>query len=190
MIFKIMSNALVSGNFPKIWKQARVKLIEKPSKLPDNSPAFRPICLLNSYGKLLEKLIDERLNREIEEKGLLSDSQYGFRRGKSTVDAVQAVLRIARNELSQKGKRRNLCLLITLDIKNAFNSANWAEIIKELKVKNVSSYLIRIIQSYLHDREITEEDFEKHDCWGATRIHIGAYTVEPPIQRGSGVTPT
>ncbi|KAL1464107.1 hypothetical protein WDU94_003785 [Cyamophila willieti] len=46
------------------------------------------------------------------------------------------------------------CLLITLDIKNAFNSASWTQIIESLKAKNISPYMIRLLMSYFNSRNI------------------------------------
>nr|CAI5839715.1 unnamed protein product [Callosobruchus analis] len=43
--------------FPPIWKQARLVLLPKGSKSLDVATAFRPLCLLNTLGKLYECLI-------------------------------------------------------------------------------------------------------------------------------------
>ena len=47
-----------------------------------------------------------------------------------------------------------MCLLLSLDIQNAFNSTSWDHIIEELERKNFSKPLVKIIQSYLSDRSI------------------------------------
>ncbi|XP_015124582.1 restin homolog [Diachasma alloeum] len=61
------------------------------------------------------------------------------------------VVNTARDTIS--GKRwlngtKKYCLVITLDIKNAFNSAKWDRIIEALSKCNVPRYLQRIIGSY------------------------------------------
>lgn len=50
-------------------------------------------------------------------------------------------------------QNRKQCLLVTIDVKNAFNSAPWEGIVKALK-KNISPYLIRMITSYFTKREL------------------------------------
>jgi hypothetical protein len=58
--------------------------------------AYRPICLLDEIGKLFERVIAARLEAHI--SGRIPgwhDSQYGFRRGRSTVDAVKRVISMA-----------------------------------------------------------------------------------------------
>lgn len=61
---------------------------------------------------------------------------------------------IARNERNKSRRKRGLCLLITLDIKNAFNSASWTQIMDSLHAKNISPYMIRLFMSYFSSRNI------------------------------------
>lgn len=46
-------------------------------------------------------------------------------------------------------KKWKFCILIILDIKNAFNTAKWEGIKEDLKKKGISPYLTNIIASYL-----------------------------------------
>ncbi|KAB0790522.1 hypothetical protein PPYR_15080, partial [Photinus pyralis] len=69
------------GVFPKPWKVARLVLAEKSRADPAGEPKYRPICLLDVYGKLYERLIGARLSADVEASGGLHDRQYGFRRG-------------------------------------------------------------------------------------------------------------
>lgn len=62
-----------------------------------NAGSFRPLCLLNTLSKLYEALIRLRLEGEIEEKGGLAEQQYGFRKGRSTTQAMQVVRDAAKN---------------------------------------------------------------------------------------------
>lgn len=80
--------------FPNDWKVSRSVLLKKPDKPPESLTSFRPICLLNTIGKLLERIIANRLYDFIESNQLLSRYQFGFRRGCSTVDAIKRVVDI------------------------------------------------------------------------------------------------
>jgi len=51
-----------------------------------------------------------------------------------------------------KGGTKKYCLLVTLDIKNAFNTANWTRIIQALRRLRIPEYLTRIVDSYLGER--------------------------------------
>ena len=78
-------------------------------------------------GKLPKKLVRPRLQTAIIAAGDLSERQYGLRTGRSTVHAIQEVVRAARNEERGNHSSRPVCLLVALDVKNAFNSVRWVE---------------------------------------------------------------
>ncbi|KAG5897658.1 hypothetical protein JTB14_024487 [Gonioctena quinquepunctata] len=46
------------------------------------------MCLLDSLGKMAEHIIKHRLEQELEDKNGLSRRQFGFRRRRSTIDAL------------------------------------------------------------------------------------------------------
>lgn len=114
--------------------------------------------MLNEGGKLYERLINNRLKKEIERTGGLADFQFGFRKGRSTVDALCRVKEIAQFANSGALQRREYCLLITVDVKNAFNSVPWRRIVRALDRKRVNPHLISVIKSYLSDRAVLVGD--------------------------------
>lgn len=71
------------------------------------------------------------------------------------------------------------CAIFTLDIKNAFNSANWSEVIKALQKIGVPGYLLRIIGSYLSERVLKYE----------TKDGLKAYAVTGGVPQGSVLCP-
>ncbi|XP_011883615.1 PREDICTED: uncharacterized protein LOC105570779, partial [Vollenhovia emeryi] len=57
---------LRARRFPGDWKKSNLVLIPKPGK-PANTPgAYRPICLLNEVGKILERILVARLSGHLE----------------------------------------------------------------------------------------------------------------------------
>ncbi|GBP70549.1 Putative 115 kDa protein in type-1 retrotransposable element R1DM [Eumeta japonica] len=59
-----------------------------------------------------------------------------------------------------KGRTKKYCLVTTLDIRNAFNSANWDCIMRALEEKNITKYLCRVVESYFTNR-VLKYDTEK-----------------------------
>lgn len=53
--------------------------------------------------------------------------------------------------------------MVTLDVKNAFNSARWSKILGALEAKGVPSYLVGVIRSYLRDRRLRYGDSSGHE---------------------------
>ncbi|GIY73195.1 hypothetical protein CDAR_568581 [Caerostris darwini] len=89
--FTSFFNTLLSNaNFPKAWKLAIITLIPKPNKDCSSTLHYRLICLLPTWGKLLDKIISNRISY-LESKRYFSDKQYGFRKNRSTITALQSI---------------------------------------------------------------------------------------------------
>lgn len=149
----IANNVIKERRFPMEWKTARLVLIEKPKKNPTADPSFRPICLLNTLGKIVEDMLCKRINLELELKGGLSPRQFGFRKGRSTIDAMTEVVKCVKAGTRERNTR-GFSILITLDIRNAFNSADWTKIIGAMIEFGISEYLVETVRSYLNNRTI------------------------------------
>ena len=152
------TDLIEKGSFPSDLKRARLVLIQKPRKEATDQVTYRPLCLLNGMSKLLEHILRHRLEKELEQKRGLSDRQFGFRKGRSTLSAIQRVCERARAEMKKTHKTRRLCALVTFDVANAFNSADWQNIIQELKEREISGELLNILGDYLHDRNFVDEE--------------------------------
>ncbi|CAB0032527.1 unnamed protein product [Trichogramma brassicae] len=99
---RVFTVCLRKGCFPTRWKRQRLLLMLKPGKPAMEPYSYRPLCMLDTAGKILERIIAGRLETHTEGPAGLADSQYGFRKGRSTVDAIQAVLSTARTAISGK----------------------------------------------------------------------------------------
>lgn len=153
-VLQIYNHLLRMGIFPTEWKMAKLVLIPKGSNPAEDVTMHRPLCLLDVEGKLFELLIEARLENEIDRTGGLSEHQFGFRKGRQTIDAVGRVLRIAERAEAYTWKHRRICVMITLDVRNAFNSASWHQILGELNKRGIDNNVLRLIDSYLSDRRI------------------------------------
>lgn len=151
----VMNTVLRSGEIPPQWKEARLVLIPKPQKEGQSERSYRPLCVLNTIGKLFEHLLLVRLNDEVERNGGLSDLQFGFRKKRSTGDAMAIVKNIVDQINTISYSHRQFCAMATLDVKNAFNSVPWRLIVSNLKEKKISNYIINLIQNYFTNRLLT-----------------------------------
>ncbi|XP_060665478.1 uncharacterized protein LOC132797741 [Drosophila nasuta] len=114
--------------------------------------------------------------------GNLSPNQYGFRKARSTVDAIEKVVGIASNAIAGtrwKGGQKKYCLMVTLDIRNAFNSARWNCILRALDAFKVPRQLLKIIRSYFSSRVL------KYD----TSVRTEEYIVTGGVPQGSVLGP-
>ncbi len=137
--------------FPKLWKSAVVKVIPKTGyEDSSNLKAYRPICLLSILGKVLEKLIINRINWWILSQNKISANQFGFLPQRTTEQAIHNVVDFAKESLAMKG----ICALISLDITGAFDHARWDDIIYQMKLKGFPNNLIKLTKSYYTDRKV------------------------------------
>lgn len=76
-----MHNKYLRKLFSKLWKQTRLRW------LPKISGEFRPISLLPTLGKLLDRVVNTRLTNWYEREERMNRRQLGFPRARSTVGA-------------------------------------------------------------------------------------------------------
>jgi len=135
------------GLFPNEWKLSELKvLLKSKDKDPSQIKSYRPICLLPVMGKVLERLIIDQVMDEIDLRSPISDNQFGFRRGRSTEDALQTAVSYVQESVE------SMVLGIFIDIAGAFDNVWWPYVLLKLKEKEVSLPLVTIIRSYFQGR--------------------------------------
>ena len=108
--------------------------------------------LLDEVGKLFERVIANRLVGHLVGMGPdLADQQFGFRRGRSTVDAIMRVRALTTGDAVSRG---GVVLAVSLDIANAFNTLPWTCIREALRYHRVPNYLRQVVGAYLTDRAV------------------------------------
>lgn len=158
----LYQSCLETATFPAPWKRQRLVLLPKPGKPPGSSGSYRPLCMLDALGKVLEKLILNRLHNHLEDPAAvrLSDRQHGFRRGRSTIGAIRTVIEAGQSAMRFRrtnGRDNRFLLVVSMDVKNAFNTASWQAIATALQMKGVPAGLQRIVRSYFENRELVFE---------------------------------
>ena len=149
---QIFSDAIRLGYFPVKWKSAIVKLIPKPNKDTKFAKNYRPISLLSCIGKVLERIVANRLSSHLEENNLFAASQSGFRRKHMTSEQL---LRLS-EECHTGFKRQQTTAALFLDAEAAFDRC-WHNGIRYKLKKNLNlpSRIIRLLSSFLTDRSLT-----------------------------------
>ena len=148
-IAMICNNLLKSGIFPTQMKTAIVVPLYK-SKGCDYVNNYRPISLLMTISKLLEKVIYSRVYGFLTETKQIYDSQYGFCSGHSCENAISEVLGEIVKAL-QNGKT-TVCIL--LDLSKAFDSLEHEMILKKMDRYGLRGVCLQWFESYLHGRHI------------------------------------
>ena len=91
-IIKIANACIEVGYWPNHFKTLTTIIIPKPNKASYNMPkSFRPIILLNMLGKLIEKVIGDRLQFHVLSNNFIHQSQLRGLKFKSTMNASIAL---------------------------------------------------------------------------------------------------
>lgn len=146
-ITRLMNCCLSKGTFPKTWKKGIIRVLLKgQDKNRTNPKSYRPICLLPILSKVLEKLVSQRLEGILLNHQLSSNRQFGFRKGKSTEDAIVELREIV-DHVPHK-----YAVALLFDIAGAFDNVWWPTILQKLKRRNCPRNIYRLIQDYLSHR--------------------------------------
>lgn len=136
------------GSFPKIFKTAIIKPLHKAGSRT-NIQNYRPISLISNFGKIIEKIIKTRMTQFLEKHEIIAESQHGFRKGKSTRDAIFELTDGIYKLLDQK--RAALCIFI--DLAKAFDTVSHEKLLRKLYVCGFRGKSYDLFESYLKNRK-------------------------------------
>ena len=143
----LINSCFSKGIYPSSLKKARVvPLHKKDSKLQVNN--YRPISVLSNINKMLETIVQQRMNSFIHRHSLMNDLQYGFRKGRSTTCAV---LHLIQNILNALQKKEHT-LVIFLDLMKAFDCVHHSILLTKLERYGFRGKFLEIMASYLSNR--------------------------------------
>ena len=109
-VTSLFNQSLKEGRVPLEWKLSHVVPIPKqsPANSPDN---YRPVSLLSILSKVLERHVYNVIADHLDETHPISDCQWGFRAGRSTVGALLATTSHWFS-LLEAGRKGNLCCFL------------------------------------------------------------------------------
>ena len=114
---KLFTFSIQLAYIPTAWKIATLCMLLKPDKLPSLTTSHRPISMISSVMKLLEKVIEQRLRSHLEQIGFINKHQSGFRRAKSTDDHLYRLSQ----SIMESFNRREHVVATFLDVEKSFD---------------------------------------------------------------------
>lgn len=147
LITHICNLSISQGIFPIVFKKAVIIPVYKSG---DRSCVnnYRPISILPAISKILEKALNNRLINYLENKNLLASNQYGFRKGKSTEDAVLDLTEFITRSVDNNLK----CTGVFLDLSKAFDTVSVPILLNKLESIGIRGIAHKIFSDYLINR--------------------------------------
>lgn len=143
----IYNLALSTGVFPKKMQVAKVITIFKGGE-KNSLSNYRPISILPVFSKGLEKIINARIIGFANKYNLISPTQFGFRKGRSTELAL-----VMQKEIILKAfHEKSLIAGIYIDFSKAFDRLNHLTLTKKLELYGIRGTPLALITSYLQHR--------------------------------------
>ena len=137
----IFNAILNSGYFPNQWSEGIIVPLFKKND-PCDVNNYRGITLVSCFSKLFTGILNNRVTKWAENNNILSDSQFGFRKGRSTTDAIFVLNAFIQKILNEKG--RLFCAFI--DLKRAFDSVYLNGLWFKLHKIGINAKMLRIIK--------------------------------------------
>lgn len=135
------------GEFPDSLKVALVIPIHKTGSFK-NPANFRPISLLNTLSKIVEKVVKNRLTVFLSRNNIISDCQFGFQSSKSTSDAVFCFL----EQLYLKLNGGEVAAAVFCDLSKAFDCVKHEVLLKKMHIYGIRDTSLNFFNSYVSRR--------------------------------------
>ena len=147
-ILELFNLSWETETFPESWKISLLIPISKPEKNNMLVESYRPISMLSCLGKIMERIINSRLNWYIENNNKLIHEQVGFRRKKSTYDLITNL----ETEIQSTLYKNETCIVAYLDLAAAFDNVSHEALLYKLSQMGIEGRLLGWLQAYLTDR--------------------------------------
>ncbi|KAG4080368.1 hypothetical protein HA402_006706 [Bradysia odoriphaga] len=148
-----ITNSMLSSSFvPNRFREGQLILIDKGDDVNEVTN-WRPITIYSVIRRIIEKILDEKLRRQIQ----INRNQRGFVTGMPGCHINAKLI----NACLRKAKRLNEnCVITFLDVSKAFDRVGHLHISEALKAQGISSNLHDLIMNLLTKNEVSIQTSE------------------------------
>ena len=147
-ILNFFNLCLSTSKLPKQWKISNITMIPK-KKISKDPSKYRPISVTSCLGKILERIIRNRLYKYLEEKSLICLQQSGFRSHRRTADNLVFLTQ----KISESFNRKKKVCSLFFDISQAFDKTWHNGIIYKMAQLKVPLYILEWVSDFLRNRK-------------------------------------
>ena len=157
------SKVFAEGKLPDQFKESITITLRKEGKKDYSVPgAYRPIALENTLAKVVEKVLANRLSHAAEEHALLTWTQMGARKERSTMSAIGLITSCV--QTAWKAKPGCVVSMLSLDLAGAFDNVHPEKLTQILHQKGIPEWLVNMVACFTRARRtrVTYPGYESH----------------------------
>ena len=177
----VFNRSISEGIFPSSMKLSHVTPLYKSGK-KDSNTNYRPISLLITVSKVLEKIIYKRTYNFLVSTNQLYQSQYGFRKKHSCEHAIQELV----GNVLKGFENKEYTAAIFLDLSKAFDTLEHSVLLKKLETYGIRGLALEWYRSYLSNRSLSV----KCQCGEPSKNEVSIeYEIDYGVPQGSCLGP-
>ena len=147
-LYYLFRQSLDTGTCPSLWKSADITPVYKKgdASLASN---YRPISITPAICRLFERILADSINYHMHAHNLITDSQYGFVKGRSTELQLLNCTNIWIKSMDQK----LFTDTVYIDLAKAFDTVSHTKLLHKLPCYGISGNILNWVSSFLNNRK-------------------------------------
>lgn len=145
----IINISFETGIFPEKLKTSKTVPVFKSSGSSESMNNYRPISMVNTFSKIMEKIVYNSLVSFLEKTGFFNECQFGFRENHNTFQAILKIINFITKGLNEN----NYVAGIFIDVSKAFDSVPIDILIAKLENCGVRGIPLTWFKSFLTERK-------------------------------------
>ena len=145
---KLIDLSFKTGYVPSQMTIAKVIPIHKEGE-KSSFNNYRPIAIISTIGKLIEKVVHHQLYNFLESQDILTPSQFGFR----THHGVEHPLLLFADRVKRSFDKKLSNVSVFLDLKKAFDTVNFTILLAKLSHYGINGVELKWFKNYLNRKQ-------------------------------------
>jgi hypothetical protein len=173
---------------PQAWREANVMALYKGDGSRAEPSSYRPISMTSIIIRTFEHLIHRRLSATLDPAvlqaaapGYFAHTQFGFRSGRSTSDAIHYLISSVQRVLRRNDKPSPQCPVVFLDIKKAFDRVDHTLLLQRVHDAGIDGKAWLWLKSFLTDRRMRVVDSAEASDWVEVEYGVPQGCVLSPL---------
>ena len=164
---------------PQQWTEANVMALWKGKGNRADPASFRPISMTSILIRTFEHLIHLPLSALLETNHILHPLQFGFRKGRSTLDAINYLQSNTRDMYPTSHQMP--CPTLFLDLVKAFDRVWPTRLMQYVELAGITGRAWRWLYAFITRRRIRTVDANHHSGWQSLTYGVPQGAVLSPL---------